>query len=155
MAPKTEKFQGWANAQTWCVALTLDNTKEFQDRAMEIVRQCKPQSCLRAYCRSLSLEIHTMAPWAWSIMRGVDADLKLVKWHEIYQHYQDKVEEQTGGPKTYSCGCCDSLTRITDQKMVQWSPNDPSRIAICSSCCDEIRQTKFKTVNEFLRRFEP
>lgn len=83
------KYQGWFNAQTWCVALTLNNTKNNQDKFIELVKAGHTWKVINEHCNSLSGEIYNMAPWAWP--NGYNA--ADVDWDEIYIHFMDKLGE--------------------------------------------------------------
>jgi hypothetical protein len=92
---KHEPYQGWTNAQTWCVALTLNNHSKTQDAAMSKVRDNLewPRIAeveLRNYCGSIIGDIYDMAPWAWNDCQALSAD---VNWEEIREHFELKVRE--------------------------------------------------------------
>lgn len=83
------KYQGWANAQTWCVALTIDNTKEFQDKMLHLVKNEAPVNDLIKFCDGIRGYIVTMAGWAWP--HGYD--VMSINFTELRKHYQDKNNE--------------------------------------------------------------
>lgn len=100
-------YQGWANAQTWCVALYLNNQKYTQDDCLDIVReQMRPDSTGRTfprvaewelldYCRMHAARIRKMAPWVW-LPRADHAPVTLtdsVSWAEIREHFEQKIKE--------------------------------------------------------------
>lgn len=37
---ETERYNGWANRETWAVALHINNDEGWQDRVHEAVREC-------------------------------------------------------------------------------------------------------------------
>lgn len=89
----SEEYQGWTNAQTWCVALTINNTRQnqeyFKKRAAAISGPLKPRpsdAVIKAYLMDLakfntmSKQIYDMSPWAWN--QG--QTLEDVNWSEIY-----------------------------------------------------------------------
>ena len=87
-------YQGWKNEQTWCVALTFDNEKITQDRALSIVRDNQEyphatDALLRDFAGSIPGKVYDMAPWAWE----GDKDLSFVSWTEIREHYERKIKE--------------------------------------------------------------
>lgn len=107
LPPSHGPYQGWKNAQTWCVALYLDNEKYTQNDALDIVRESmQPDSTGRTfpriaeaelldYCRMHARRIYEMAPWAWEPRRD-HAPVTLtdsVSWGEIRAHYELKIKE--------------------------------------------------------------
>lgn len=78
-------FQGWSNAKTWCVALTIDNTREH----LETVLGLKTIEELEAYCHSIRGDIFHMATWAWPEAYQKDQ----VNWSELQEHYEIKRVE--------------------------------------------------------------
>jgi len=93
---KNEKYQGFENPQTWCVALTLDNEKETKDAAKDCLKITKDWSRpeldaesvqeneLHKFIMSdkITLKIMAMAPWAWEGL-SVPAN---VNFKEIREH---------------------------------------------------------------------
>ncbi len=97
--PINEAYQGWKNKQTWCVALTLDNTRELYERALEAARDDHPDLALKMLCSSKKVltEVFNMAEWCWD---GHTIGLKLywhmvdvVDWKELVTHYKTKIKE--------------------------------------------------------------
>ncbi len=93
---KSEPYQGWHNAQTWCVACTFNNTKILQDKALAIVRDnLEFLSIAKLTLRDLAgkhiAEIYDFADWAWSDGQSLTGD---VNWDEIHDHYLMKVNEE-------------------------------------------------------------
>lgn len=82
------EYQGWANAQTWSLALTMDNTKQLQDKMIGLCSSEAPIQEILKFCASQKKEIENMAPWAWPF--GYDS-LK-VNWTEIRKHYQESEQ---------------------------------------------------------------
>lgn len=79
-------YQGWTNPQTWCLALTMDNTKEHQDFMIENYDNLE---ALKTYCYTKRGDIFHMAMWAWPEAYQADQ----VNWTEIQNHYKDKQNE--------------------------------------------------------------
>jgi hypothetical protein len=91
-----EKYQGWANAQTWSVALTFDNTKVLQDKIISKLKITNdfsdktPIEVQRENAHKLILEhgreIIEIAPWVWEGKRFPE----FVEIDEIINHFLDK-----------------------------------------------------------------
>lgn len=85
-------YQGWSNAQTWCVALTLNNPEKLQREAFSIARDYDVEAA--AFVLWLMANRHrgtieAMAAWAWE-----DKSLRFdVNWREIAEEMKDKVAE--------------------------------------------------------------
>jgi hypothetical protein len=90
------KYQGWTNAQTWCIALWFNNQKTTQDVALDIVREnidnkMTAISRLKHYTLEHLIDIWNMAPWSWSDGQSISAD---VDWNSIFEHFKMKVLEE-------------------------------------------------------------
>lgn len=86
-------YQGWTNAQTWCVAACLNNTKAHQDRALDAVRGVVTpfgQNVLQTVCHDLRGEIFGFAAWAWP--EGYN--YAQVDWVELENHFRQTLSEQ-------------------------------------------------------------
>ena len=83
------RYQGWANAETWCVALTMDNCQEFQNKMLSLAKNQAPVKDFLDYCERKKSYIVNMARWVWP--HGYNP-LK-VNWSEIRKHYEVKNEE--------------------------------------------------------------
>ena len=70
-------YQGYSNEQTWCVCLTLNNTKSYQDKA----KAAPDIEELKRYCHTLRGEIFSMAYWAWPEAYQENQ----VNWVEVYE----------------------------------------------------------------------
>lgn len=94
-----ERYQGWTNMQTWCVALTFDNTKKLQDKMLSTLRITNefngrtPQEIREKNVHRLILDhaadVVAMAPWVWEENRYPER----VNLTEIIEHFLDKVNE--------------------------------------------------------------
>jgi hypothetical protein len=90
------KYQGWWNAQTWCVALTLNNSKYLQDYAFNIFRRHNLSDAkieLKNLCNRNAKEIFYMAPWVWGDRFQYGFSFDSVNWTELALHFTDKLEE--------------------------------------------------------------
>lgn len=92
---KFEEYQGWTNAQTWCVAGMFNNTKVTQDKALSIVRDNLDnpkiaEKFLLELAKNNVSEIYAFAEWAWADCESLTYD---VNWEEIREHYVLEIEE--------------------------------------------------------------
>lgn len=86
----------YANVQTGCVILTIDNERDLLGEALDIVRACGPsqdkelEKALQDFVKVHWSTVVKMAEWVWN-----EYDLDDVNWSEIREHYQTKVREGT------------------------------------------------------------
>ena len=84
-------MQGWTNDKTWCVAMTIDNTKHHLDTVLYFARNKNNQGIV-GYCWEIRGDIFNMATWAWPEAVSKQS-LNMVNWNEIFEHYQTKINE--------------------------------------------------------------
>lgn len=85
-------MDGWANPQTWCVALFIDNDQNRLRRAANCVRPGNAvmgMNLLRDLAREQPGQLYSTAPWAWHDGQS----LASVDWLALYQHYREKIKE--------------------------------------------------------------
>ena len=90
------KYQGWANSQTWCIALTIDNERDFLSDAIYMLSNYKPEHFkhkLRTYVRINFKKFFDMAPWVWENFTNPLAALNIVDWEGLQKHYENKKGE--------------------------------------------------------------
>lgn len=93
---KKEKYQGWTNAQTWCVALWWNNSKKTQDEALTIVRdnlgdnEGIERNLLRFVLRNVS-DVWAMASWCWIDCQSVTFD---VDWKQLRESLELQIAEE-------------------------------------------------------------
>ncbi len=85
-----KKYNGWANYETWLVALWLDNGQGTQNEARRIVRRAtsdyRAADMLKEYVSELVDPEEKIQGLAADLM---NAALSEVEWVEVAQHYQD------------------------------------------------------------------
>ena len=91
---KSRMYQGWSTVQTWCIALTFDNSHPMLTQALEIV-SCtdfpkENEVRLRGMASHRIHDIKATAPWAWDEGQSFDED---VNWNELREHYERKRKE--------------------------------------------------------------
>ncbi len=91
-----EKYNGWHNHATWCVALHLSNTPRMNDSAIEICKKHKDEydalQELRDYvCENIELQSN-LPHNSWGMLAGdlMYAYLQEVNFLEIVQHYREE-----------------------------------------------------------------
>lgn len=90
-----EPYQGWNNAQTWCVALYLNNDSQLQQRALDACDGFGSDPdmfgapLLRAIVDPLQNDAVKMADWAWP--NGYNS--MEVDWIELAKHFNQKQRE--------------------------------------------------------------
>ena len=77
-------YQGFRNAQTWCVSTAFKNDRELHDAALLIVKRERfshvvCETLLKALATRYEARVHEVAPWAWSDRQT----LTDVVWREI------------------------------------------------------------------------
>lgn len=94
---EVKTYQGWTNAQTWCIALTIDQTEALQIKVFEMVDKHKYKEIfinrLRTWVRRHWHEFYNMAPWVWDDFQDPLKGLLIVDWDEIWNHYKIKISE--------------------------------------------------------------
>lgn len=93
---KREKYQGWTNAQTWCVAGVFNNTKKLQDEVLKAVRTNLQfprtvEMWLREIAGKNVCEVHDFAPWCWEDGETLTQD---VDWSQLREHFEMKISEE-------------------------------------------------------------
>lgn len=95
MTPIKDEYQGWANPQTWCVALYIDNDKELLSQAIEAVKDAEeypsstPKVLGDVVLRAKKAPLYNIAPWCWDDGQSLDD----VNWNELVEHYKRKRSE--------------------------------------------------------------
>ncbi len=92
---RQEKYQGWTNAQTWCVALLFDNDERLFSLALGALKESEglssvAESELLELARNNNRRIYATAPWAWCDGETLTDH---VNWGELREHYQTKLNE--------------------------------------------------------------
>lgn len=94
---KDTSYQGWTNAQTWCVAGFIDNDRELLPKAIDIGRHYMGNKhAARMMLKDLVLlrrfDVFTFADWVWK-----RETINAVNWDELLKHYYGKWKEQIHG----------------------------------------------------------
>ena len=94
-----EKYNGWHNHATWCVALHLSNTPHMNDSAIEICNQFDDEHDalqeLKDYVydnvdRNTSKTVAAWDDWDWLAADLLHGYLQEVNFLEIVQHYREE-----------------------------------------------------------------
>lgn len=96
MSDENQEYQGWKNAQTWCVALTFDNSKKLQDQVLRKVKIYKTLDMIEIQLWRMALdnqkEIIEMAPWAFENLKKPYPHG--INFRQLANHFLDKFWEQ-------------------------------------------------------------
>lgn len=107
--PESKTYNGWANYETWNVALWLDNDQGSYSHWNAVAQECWDDACdkdtgiltreeraVYALSAMLKSDFEENAPdlgaSCWSDL--LSAALSEVDWDEIAQHYMDEVEKE-------------------------------------------------------------
>lgn len=117
------RYNGWANYETWCVNLWLDNEQSTQEYIDEMAREILEEEDFNRddAIYELAQRIEEMHDESMPEVSGVYADLlgsamRVVSWYEIAKHYIDDIEMYAAGWNTPGCLPDNDLTCFLDPK---------------------------------------
>jgi hypothetical protein len=92
-----DNYQGFTNAQTWCVWNTLNNTKTLQDKAVDAIRLGETNEQRETFLKGLAkyhrADVAKFAPWCWEYPNASTKWTYDVNWSEIRELLQQKIKE--------------------------------------------------------------
>ena len=91
---ETQKYNGWANYETWAVNLWLTNDEESYNKAQRVVDESEDENeaaeNLKEYIENLKRKLYLFIDNANLFSDLLNAAISEVNWHEIAQAFMDE-----------------------------------------------------------------
>lgn len=87
MPNEQEKYEGWANYETWCVSLWLTNDEGLYNNVRELVRDAKNTNRAAEAIKEFVEELNPLADQATVFADLMNAALSAVDWSEIVEDF--------------------------------------------------------------------
>jgi hypothetical protein len=84
-----ERYNGWTNYETWCVALWLDNDEYLQNEAYRIVADCGNTYEAEQAFKEMIDDMNPLVETATMFTDLLNAAISNVNWYEIIEHYEE------------------------------------------------------------------
>ena len=86
----TERYQGWANYETWAVALWINNEQSSQTQATEIASQADSEDNAAEGLRRWVEGMNPLADQGTLFSQLLNAALSEVDWYDVAAAFDDK-----------------------------------------------------------------